>query len=438
MFKEEGAKVRKTIKSIAAILCLMLIFSVTACQTIRTSDTSKSTADATKDVKVDDTGSKEETATPEKEIVTLYCATKYGSFKKDTEKERNVHKAIMDATGVDLQMIDIPPDQYINKVNLLLSSNDNLDIIPELSLGVAREFYENNVLYKITDEDFQKYGSNVIKEFPDDMHTVKREDGNYMGVPAVFTAVPYAPILMIREEWANKLTGGLPNTIEEFEKYMQAVLENDPNGNGVKDEVPLVFNSLGYLEGTFIPAFTKYANHWRLGDDNKFCPPELDPGFVDYLAKMREWYEKGYIFADNFSAEVQQMRELVAQNKVGATASDWTSITVYSAWEVLVKSIPDSYYRPWILQGENGINQYPLRQRVFTCAAITAKCKYPQTALTLLNYNTTEEGFNTVTYGVENDNFKKNPDGTFEFLSEDSTDWRTADYYLYYLIIETF
>lgn len=54
--------------------------------------------------------------------------------------------------------------------------------------------------------------------------------------------------LYIRRDWLNNLNLKVPNTMEEFYKTLKAFKTQDPNGNGIPDEIPYFERNTEFVE----------------------------------------------------------------------------------------------------------------------------------------------------------------------------------------------
>ncbi len=75
-------------------------------------------------------------------------------------------------------------------------------------------------------------------------------------------------ILWINTHWLSSLSLRIPQTYAELETVLQAFLENDPNGNGIADEIPLIS---GYKNAKItFDAFVQYSME-NAGRAQEYC-----------------------------------------------------------------------------------------------------------------------------------------------------------------------
>ncbi|WP_167859132.1 extracellular solute-binding protein [Paenibacillus cymbidii] len=367
-----------------------------------------------------------------KDPVKVTVVRRNNGYDKKNEIVTKVHQIIQDKSGVDQQMLFIPSDQYENKVNLMLSSGEEVDLIPEMTYVKSADLYRNGAIIAL-DELIDKYGPNLKKNMNPKLWPQVMVDGKIVGIPSEI-AFNAPNILQIRTDWLKKLNLSMPTTIAEFEKAMDAFVNGDPDGNGKKDTFAIStgFNNLDELQNVFAPFFMPNGMYKWLDEKGDLQPAELHPAYKDLMAKLQEWYKKGYIWTDVMLAQSQQKKELVAQNKVGALAG-WYSAMFSGGMDALVKSVPEANYEPLLLKG-NGANKLQTNPELVNMIVIPAKSKKAEAAIKLLDYLATNEGGNMALFGIEGESFTKLADGTYEFIGDNKTDTTTAKYYgTYYL-----
>jgi putative aldouronate transport system substrate-binding protein len=227
------------------------------------------------------------------------------------------------------------------------------------------------VIQDITDA-VNAYGPNMKKLFsnapgwdgfePGAMWRAVTLDGRIWAVPGA-TGKDVGVVLSVRKDWRVKLGIGPIETIEQFETYLRKVKGQDLNGNGKADEIP--FNPMYGTDGlegiasTMVYPFVGavgWMHPWYtatyLSAEGAITPTVLHPNFKAFLAKMAQWYKDGLINPDAQTLSWDNDNDLLAADRVGATAS-WYS-DFYSAWETLKARVPAAEYEHVVLKGPNG------------------------------------------------------------------------------------
>ncbi|MFR6331699.1 MAG: extracellular solute-binding protein [Eisenbergiella sp.] len=95
---------------------------------------------------------------------------------------------------------------------------------------------------KAIDEDIEKYMPDRLKEiydkYPQTFYPVIK-DGKTYGI-ACTPFLTEGQVMIIRQDWLDKLGLKAPTTLDEFEEVIRAFTEQDPDGNGKKDTYGLL------------------------------------------------------------------------------------------------------------------------------------------------------------------------------------------------------
>ncbi|MBA2938873.1 extracellular solute-binding protein [Paenibacillus sp. CGMCC 1.16610] len=208
--------------------CLLAITAVTACSTKNgTSDSSAPSA------KVQDANGSE--------VVDIEVWGTNIGYKPIT-KGSKLYELYKEKLGVGV----IHPyvewnggTNYLNQLNLKIAAGE----IPDLFLpkeGIENSLAKNGAIADLTDL-LPKYAPNLWEAIPKDIwDIVKANDPTGQGkiyfIPGVVDYGRYAG--MIRKDWLDKLGLQMPKTQDEYVKVLEAFRDKDPNGNGLKDELP--------------------------------------------------------------------------------------------------------------------------------------------------------------------------------------------------------
>ncbi|MFK7692240.1 extracellular solute-binding protein [Paenibacillus sp. HJGM_3] len=364
-------------------------------------------------------------------IVGLNCSP---SFDRQTAEEKRVHDRILEQTGADVRIVFSDGGSggpCRSKRAAMLSSGEQLDFA-ELSITEAVQAFNEGLLLPLNDL-LDRYGTHLKKNVVPEAFKLATYEGNILGIP-IENGLHTLSALQIRADWLAKLQLPLPRTIDEFEQVLKAFKEQDPDGNGKMDTVPLTVSSGGtfnMLEGVLGSSFLPQGYAWWQDADGKLKPPELHPAYKPFLAKLASWNEKGYLWSDLLLSAADKQQELIADNRAGAVAATFSG-TIVNAGEVLRKSVPDYNYVPVVLEGEQGLNRLPVSPIAYSVWVIYKKNASPETVMKFFDYQATYEGNMLTSFGIEGDNYTATPDGMVEFISEDKTNLAKAHYYAKY------
>jgi len=214
--------------------------------------------------------------------------------------------------------------------------------------------------------------------------------------------------LVYRRDILETMTGGYiffpsgndePTTIEDWE-YMLPLFKAYFEAAGMVDYAPLIIPYNGYFAtGELASGFGVNTNFYLEGDTVKFGP--IEEGFYNYLVKMHEWYEAGYIYQD-FASRTNDLFYLPNTNLTyGAAAGAWFGLSSQIGDTM---SMPDYglYFDVYAaispLDTEHGVTEafpfawVPSYDPGTTGVAITSACEDIPKFLSIIDYLYGEEG----------------------------------------------
>lgn len=107
---------------------------------------------------------------------------------------------------------------------------------------LVNDLIDSGQVKEIT-EDISAYMPDRIKEiykqYPTTFNPVVRE-GKVYGM-AIAPNLTEGEVMLIRQDWLDRLDLKAPTTIEEFEQVIAAFTNEDPDGNGKKDTYGFTF-----------------------------------------------------------------------------------------------------------------------------------------------------------------------------------------------------
>lgn len=146
------------------------------------------------------------------------------------------------------------------------------------------------------------------------MHTAP--DGNMYAVTR-FSECQHARgyyKMYINADWLNKLELEMPTTLAELKDVLIAFRDQDPNGNGIADEIPLTARAdnlfTGYFMNSFIATDFVKGKYSRI-EDGKVLFSANTEEFKESLTFMHELYEEGLIDPNAFTQDKTQLKQAV-------------------------------------------------------------------------------------------------------------------------------
>ncbi len=204
----------------------------------------------------------------------------------------------------------------------------------------------------------------------------------------------------IRQDWLDKLNLKAPETPEEFYQVMKAFKEQDPNGNGQKDEIPYL-NRFGTVDDlTFIFNATP---EWSVDENGKVYYGPTRPEFKTAYENMAKWYKEGLIDTEIYTRGAKSRDKLFGDN-VGGIVHDWFASTAQFN-DILAEDVPN--FKLTAFAPPNvGHKEYTRRDVAITQGcAIGANSKNKEYAIKLLDFLFSETGSRLMNFGIEGEQY---------------------------------
>lgn len=340
-------------------------------------------------------------------------------------------KWMEDVTGVDYEFVTIDASVKEEKLNLMLASGDIPDVMLRFdfnNLDIVKYGIEMEMLMPLNDL-IEQYAPNLValfEENPTLKAGVTAPDGNIYALGCWNEAVPGTEgtdnRAWIKQSWLDALGLERPETLDEMYDVLVAFRDRDPNGNGLKDEIPicetsartgfLVYNALGIVtsfagEGLSLTPALK---------DGKAIIPAASEYYRLYLETMNKWYTEGLIDPDCYTLTTAQQQAKAAENRIG--------VHVQSApHTVQAEGYEDWQFYPALTSSVNDTPVWPISPSLTTGRiAVSAKCEEPELAARLINWLYSDEasvygqwgpreGSEEETHGVHGWYFDENGNG---------------------------
>ncbi len=335
---------------------------------------------------------------------------------------------LQEKTGINIQWEKVGINEAKEKLRVIMAANTDLPDIILLSNSGAIITTEqvfsygmqglllplNDLITEYGDAIYEAYALDKAKE-----RAITAPDGKIYGLPATSDGAYHMTAnqkFYINKAWLDKLGLTMPATLDEFHNVLVAFRDKDPNGNGIKDEVPLsgTVGSMwtrGTLDCFLMNAFqysTSYEKYWLYRDDSdQVAFGATTDGYREGLRFFRKLYEEGLMDKEIFintndslklltgAGDGNKLGSFVSMFAVAAASTDNPEFFDYVALPPLEG--PAGRIAPDTTSGGAGFRYL-----------ITSSCKYPEAAYRLGDYLMTvatrnKETFEdmTVRYGKE-------------------------------------
>lgn len=323
----------------------------------------------------------------------------------DPEK-RALTKYLEQRLNVNLEFDMISNAQVSEKVTLAFASGKTPDLFWGMGLlggnTALSKYVASGKLYSY--DDYKEYAPNIYKMFnshKDVQYLCTSENGKIYTAPLYREDTTlYTDYFYINKTWLKKLGLSMPKTLDDLTNILRKFRDNDPNGNGKKDEIPMMFVEEVPTSWYGFFGLSTYTSNTRT-KDNKVKTTYLTEEYKKSLTALSEYYSERLLY----NSEIRNI-----------TAAKAKSILDASLKTVGIIGGANSYSN--VMSAETYINHYSLMpiidatgkgeqvasymdvEQCWPCWGFIPKtCKYPEIAVRLMDYFYTTEGSATAQYG---------------------------------------
>lgn len=307
-------------------------------------------------------------------------------LNKMLEEKINCHVTLMPISAAD----------YTSKINLMLQNGDKLDL---LVTGTGLNYYVEAASgqLKAMDDLLASNGSGITDVLGVYLDSTRMPDGSVYAVP-VYQSYSAGTTFIMRKDILDKydLSAADIKTLDDLEKVFEVVHENEPGlacvlpedvGQGVFGlGCDVLYDPLGDSLGV-LPNYGQDATVQDIFQTQEY---------KDWVYRLRDWYNKGYILPD-----IATNREATASLLLAGTGfGHFTGVCVDPAFVAT-----GAYGMPMeaVTFGEKFVGS----SNVATiCWAIASQCEHPDKAMDFLNLLYTDaDVVNTLCYGIESEHY---------------------------------
>lgn len=154
---------------------------------------------------------------------------KIGNIKDLQEIQDAVNKLTKEKINATVKFVPIDPAAYQQQINLMLASNENLDLLVTLTaLGYGTQAAKGQLVP--LEELLKKYGQDITKVVTPEIQKATMASGKLYGIPSVRDWASDYGILM-RKDIVDKYKIDLSKikTFDDLDAVFKVVKDNEPN-----------------------------------------------------------------------------------------------------------------------------------------------------------------------------------------------------------------
>ena len=317
-------------------------------------------------------------------------------------------------TNVELIWHTVAPKSAAQQLNLTLGIGEelpdlflNMDITGNqmVTYGMDRKLLVDLNPY------LDRYAPNVRKML--EVHPILEKmitapDGGIYALPSVEESyhTAYPQKAWIYRPWLETLGLPVPTNLEELQHVLVAFRDQDPNGNGLQDEIPMtgavtgwMTNPLDYLMSPFI--LSSQTRRLNLDEGGQVTAPYDTPQWREGLIFINHLCEDDLLDPGAFFQDQNQLQQQVMapeNNRVGVVTAGALGAFLspdHGSWSDWTALPP--------MAGEDGacVTVYiPLNVKI-GAFAVSADCPNPAAAVRWVDYFYSREGTLRATVGIE-------------------------------------
>ncbi|MCR5557231.1 MAG: hypothetical protein K6F75_06700 [Butyrivibrio sp.] len=373
---------------------------------------------------------------PLKEKLTLTAFVNNPDQSVTSYQDNWVNDWIEEQTNVHIDYIyDLTGDEATQKLNLIMTDPNSMPdffLRTGWSKAETMSYGSQGLLLPIEDMLGQMPNwTRMNEESPMRKADLTMSDGHiysYGGQNECFHCM-YQHRMYIYKPWVEKYLGGKnPETTEELYEFLKKVKEDDANGNGIADEVPMS----GYIGGWasdptvwMINSFTQCVN--PLSNTNPTVAGGLvvNNGKIEY-AVMKDEYREGLRYMHKLFKEglLDNQTFLQDNTQFAATvdATEGNRVAVYPGGGMSDSAFwqeQDGEWQNWEIlapvAGPDGV-RYSGRciQTYFEgcLGVVSSTCKYPEIVIALFDFMASDDAVHHISAGPQGIGWDYTNEGT--------------------------
>ncbi|MCM2677967.1 extracellular solute-binding protein [Alkalicoccobacillus plakortidis] len=236
-------------------------------------------------------------------------------------------------TNIEFDYTTPPMSDFSTRLNLSFASGDVADIIygagtGNLTPGMEVDYGKQGILIPL-EELIAEYAPNIqslLDENPDIARSITTVDGHIYSLPVInqHPHSGWSVPMWYNGAWLDALgVEEVPKTTDELYELLVRFKNDDPNGNGQNDEIPLLDVQMNSTRLAFLGAFGMKA--WGVEEvDGEIRYAPQTENYKEYLSYMNKLYDEGLLDPETFSQSDEQKKAKGQENRLGLFP-DWFS-----------------------------------------------------------------------------------------------------------------
>lgn len=235
-------------------------------------------------------------------------------------------KQLEEKFNVNFEFIHPPVGQESENFNIMMSDQELPDMIfcggiDSYYPGGVEVAYADGVLYDYTNDINAVDTPNFYNMIHNDeflMKAVTDDEGRIIRLGAKLSGSEEADLSfvgpLIRSDYLAATNLDVPETIDEWTAMLQAMKDN-----GVEYPLALDKGMRIFKGNIFSGAYGVSGNTYFIKKDGTVGFGPYEDAYKDFLIKMNEWYEAGFINPDFSTEDTDSIMSMAANDRIGST-----------------------------------------------------------------------------------------------------------------------
>ncbi|HIZ53729.1 MAG TPA: extracellular solute-binding protein [Candidatus Enterococcus avicola] len=323
-------------------------------------------------------------------------------------KDMAVFQTLEEKTNIHFTFTTPPTADFATKLNLAFASGDLPDILfgtdtNSLTPAMEMDYGSQGILVPIEDliEENMPNFSKILEEDPSIRKSITTPDGHIYSLPMInrdSTAIWTRGPIWYNGDWLKALNvTELPKTTDEFYDLLVRFRDEDPNGNGKKDEIPLTDVKMDSTRPWLLGAFG-LTDRQIEEIDGKVVYAPITENYKEFVTYMNKLYSEKLLDQEVYSQADEQKKAKGQNNQLGLFP-DWFSFFTTGKQES--DATTDPMFYP-LTSDINPDRITPGSTRMGRSTfAITSQNPSPEASLRWVDYFYGEEGSDFINKGPE-------------------------------------
>lgn len=325
--------------------------------------------------------------------------------KNNGGEEFIIRDIMKDKFNINIKFNCNTKDAHMEKLDLLIASNELPDIISPINSDKAKEVGPKGALIAF-DEYFDKM-PNVLKKIKEDPNiyaSLIASDGHIYNLPRFSEKIQFKSVPMIRKDLVQEVNMEMPKNFDELHNVLKAIKEKHPDMVGMVNR-----NKMQFLWAYGVHYNTNQNTFYDETEDKWVYGP-LNDGFKELVEDFSGFWNDGLMDQEFFTASRQQWEEKLL-DETGVFTIDYAS-RARTETEAFKKLHPDNNNFQLSLMMPLTTEYYStprlnISERVgmWTSIGVGANTKNLDRILEMIDYMYAEDASTSLQWGKEGENY---------------------------------